>query len=215
MDLETHALVARLHGIYAIVNEGRRDPIDLTRAILDGGARIVQYRAKQGIVPEHAHAMRRLTRERGALFILNDAWREVSRYDADGAHVGPDDASCAELAQVRTALGGRILGVSCGSEAEARIAQACGADYVGVGSVYATSSKDDAGAPIGIDGLMRIAASTRLPVAAIGGITLGAVPDLRAANVAMAAVISAIASASDPRAATADLVNAWNGSGAA
>lgn len=209
MDLAAHALVSRLHGIYAIVNEGPTDPVELTRALLAGGARIVQYRAKSGIVPEHARAMRELTREFGALFLLNDEWRAVKKYDADGVHVGPDDAQPHEMAQIRAALEGRILGVSCGTEAEARTAQACGADYIGVGSVYATGSKADAGDPIGISGLMRVAAATSLPVAAIGGITLDALPDVRATGVAMAAVISAISGAPDPQAATAALVRAW------
>lgn len=210
MDLDSHALVTRLRGIYAIVNEDERDAVAIARAALDGGVRIVQYRAKRGIVPYRAHALRELTREYGALFILNDTWRDVQTYDADGVHVGPDDAQPHELARIRRALHGRVLGVSCGTEDEARAAQACGADYIGVGSVYATGSKADAGDPIGIAGLSRVAASTTLPVAAIGGITLATLPQVRASGVAMAAVISAIANAADPCRAAAALVTTWN-----
>jgi thiamine monophosphate synthase len=77
--------------------------------------------------------------------------------------------------------------------------------------VYATSSKADAGDPIGIAGLRAVAAACSLPVAAIGGITLAVLPDVRETGVAMAAVISAISAASDPREATAALVRAWTG----
>lgn len=208
MDLRSHAQTL-LSGIYVIVNEGEPDPVALTRAALAGGARIIQYRAKSGIIPARAKALRELTRECGALFILNDEWRAVAQYDADGVHVGPEDAAPAELTKIRNALGERLLGVSCGTEEEARHAQACGADYIGVGAVYATSSKADAGAPIGIAGLHRVASATTLPVAAIGGITLDAISEVCSTGVAMAAVISAVSAAFDPQSATRALVEAW------
>jgi thiamine-phosphate pyrophosphorylase len=203
---------AKLRGIYAIVNENAQcDPVELTSAILQGGARIVQYRAKSGIVAAHAHAMRDLTRTYDALFILNDEWRAVDRYDADGVHIGPEDAQNHEMSAIRAALADRVIGVSCGTPEEARAADAHDADYVGAGSVYVTSSKADAGDPIGIAGLSAVAAATRLPVAAIGGITLAELHDVRESGVAMAAVISAIANAEDPREATAALVREWAG----
>ncbi|HKU66606.1 MAG TPA: thiamine phosphate synthase [Candidatus Baltobacteraceae bacterium] len=201
---------ALLRGVYAIVNEAAHpEPVELTRAILEGGARIVQYRAKSGIVPAHARALRDLTRAYGALFIVNDDWHAVDGYDADGVHLGPEDARAEDLAEIRAALADRVIGVSCGTPHEARAAAQ--ADYIGVGSVYATASKADAGDPIGIAGLRAVAAQTSLPVAAIGGITLASLPQIRASGVAMAAVISAISAAADPRAATAALVRLWNG----
>ena len=209
MDIRTNAQTL-LNGIYAIVNEGEPNPVALTRAVLAGGVHVVQYRAKSGIVKEHARAIRDLTLAREALFIINDDWRAVETYGADGAHVGPEDAGPQDLAQIRNALPGRIIGVSCGTEEEARIAQNSGADYIGAGSVYATTSKADAGPPIGIAGLTRVVRATRLPVAAIGGITIDSLGELRATGVQMAAVISSLASASDPRAAAAALVREWN-----
>lgn len=201
---------AKLRGIYAIVNESAQiDPVDLTRAILEGGARIVQYRAKSGIVPEHAQAMRELTRDFGALFIINDDWRAVQTYDADGVHIGPEDARPHELAGIRAALPDRLIGISCGSPDEMRAAEGYDADYIGAGSVYTTNSKADAGDPIGLAGLSAIASGTRLPVAAIGGITLAHLHEVRGCGVSMAAVISAISNAADPRRATAALAGAW------
>lgn len=203
------ALTARLRGIYAIVDDRCGDVQALAEAALDGGVRILQLRAKAGIDPDDARAIRRITHERGALFLLNDDWRAVERYDADGAHLGPDDAGPAELTSIRAALAGRVLGLSCGTLEELRMAEAAGADYAGVGSVYATGSKADAGEPIGVDGLGRIAAAAAIPVAAIGGITLERIPAVAAAGASMAAVISAIAAAPNPSAAAAALVAAW------
>ncbi|HEV3154727.1 MAG TPA: thiamine phosphate synthase [Candidatus Baltobacteraceae bacterium] len=207
--MDTDALVAKLRGIYAIVNEGARDPVQLTADILSGGVRIVQYRAKSGIVAAHARAMRTLTRERGAVFIINDDWRAVERFEADGVHTGPEDARPAQLPQIRRALQGRILGLSCGTPEEARAAAEFGADYVGIGCVFPTTSKADAGEPIGIEGLKHVARAADLPAAAIGGITIDNVRLVRDAGAAMAAVISAIASSEDARAAAHQLVTAW------
>ncbi len=202
---------AALSGIYAIVNDTNADPAALTRATLDAGVRIIQYRAKHRFNDGHVRAMRTITREYGALLILNDCWQRVAEFDADGAHVGPDDAAWDDLPRIRERLSERIFGVSCGTEEEARFAHRAGADYMGVGCVFATTSKSDAGAPIGIAGLRRVAAAAPLPVAAIGGITLETLPDVRGTGVAMAAVISAIAAAGDPGAAAAALVRVWNG----
>lgn len=186
------------------------DPLGLVRAILEGGVRIIQYRAKTGIVPAQAAALRELTRACDALFLINDDWRAAVRFDADGVHLGPEDNGFDALPEIRRALGERIIGISCGTVDEAGVMQAAGADYIGAGSVYATSSKSDAGAPIGLGGLREIAAATWLPVAAIGGITAENLRDVRAAGVAMAAMISALSSAADPRAAAAALVSTWN-----
>ncbi len=210
MDIRTHAQ-ALLSGIYAIVNEAA-DCVDLARAAVEGGVRIIQYRAKGGIVPDHARALRAVTRSAGALFIINDDWMAAKAYAADGAHVGFDNLGAPDVAVIRSELGARVLGVSCATQAQAQTAQAAGADYLGVGSVYETGSKTDAGAPIGISGLKSIAQASLLPVAAIGGITLERLPEVRAAGVAMAAVLSEIARSSQPQAAARALVQAWNAS---
>lgn len=198
----------RLRGIYAIVNDGPRNPVDHVAALLDGGVRIFQYRAKNGIVAANVRAIVDLARARDALVLLNDDWEAAVRFDADGAHLGPDDATRADLPAIRERLRGRLLGLSCGTEEEARFAQACGADYIGIGAVYATNSKADAGSPIGIAGLSRVAAACSLPAAAIGGISFENLAHVRASGVAMAALISAL-NESDPAAAARRLVAAW------
>lgn len=200
---------ASLRGIYVIVNEGTPDPVVIARAALEGGVRIIQYRAKSKFVPEHARALRDLTAKHDALFIVNDNWKLAVEFGADGVHLGPDDAQSDRLAEIRERLGSLLLGLSCGTEAEARSAQSAGADYIGVGSVYATGSKDDAGEPIGIDGLRRVAMATTLPVAAIGGINANNILPVEQTGVAMAAVISAVSHAGDPQEAARELVRAW------
>ncbi len=201
--------MSALRGIYVIVNEGSANPVDVTRAALDGGARIIQYRAKHGPVLEHLQRIRTSTQDCGALLIVNDAWELALQCGADGVHLGPDDALREQLPVIRKRLRGLFLGLSCGTPQEARDAQSAGADYIGVGSVFATRSKADAGTPIGIRGLAEVAAATSLPVAAIGGITIANVREVAATNVAMAAVISAVSQAPDMQAATASLVQVW------
>jgi len=209
VETSSQALNApRLTGVYPIVNAGR-DAVPIARAALRAGVRIVQYRAKDGIDAETLRALRAVTREHDALLILDDDWRAALACDCDGVHLGPDDDGYADLAPVRAAVGTRVIGVSCGTPEEARGAQAMGADYVGVGAVYATRSKADAGTPLGVEGLRRVCATTTLPVAAIGGIDASNIDAVRATGVAMAAVISAISDAPDPYEATAALVRAW------
>jgi thiamine-phosphate pyrophosphorylase len=199
---------ARLRGIYAIVNESERAP-EIAQAVLDAGVCIVQYRAKQGVVAERLVALRALTQGYNSLLIVNDDARAARDFACDGVHLGPGDPGFADPAALRAGLGELLIGLSCGTVEEARLAGAAGVDYLGVGSVYATGSKADAGEPIGIEGLMRAASATSLPVAAIGGISAANLPQIRSSGVAMAAVISAVAG-DDPYRAARELVALWN-----
>jgi thiamine-phosphate pyrophosphorylase len=201
--------LARFAGIYAIVNESER-AIEIARGALVGGIRVIQYRAKNGIVPDRLHSLRALTRARGAMLVLDDDWRAAVAFECDGVHLGPGDDGFSEAENIVRACDGIAVGFSCGTEEEARAASRAGAAYVGVGCVYPTRSKDDAGEPIGLAGLRRIAAAASVPVAAIGGITRERIGEIRATGVAMAAVIGALADAPDAAAAARDLVAAWN-----
>ena len=119
--------------------------------------------------------------------------------DADGVHVGQDDLAAADARRI---IGPhKIVGVSAASEEEARKAERDGADYIGAGTVFATASKPDAGAPIGTGGLARIAAAVRIPTVAIGGINAGNAAACIEAGAAGVAVISAVVSADDVSAA--------------
>jgi len=196
-------------GIYGIVDRSLTPrPLELLDAVLGAGIRVVQYRAKAGVDREVLRAMRARTRQRGAILIVNDDL--AAALEADGLHAGQEDLAALDARAVRARLGRRVLGISCGVASEAVAAQMLGADYVGTGPVAATMTKGDAGAPIGTRGLREVVAATRLPVVAIGGITLGGLAEVAAAGAAMAAVVSAIAAAPDPGAAARALVERWS-----
>ena len=144
------------------------DDLDVGRAALDGGATVLQLRLK-GVPTEEVVARGRafveLTRERGALLVVNDDVDAAVALGADGVHLGRGDAG-AERA-LDAAL---LLGLSASSVREAAVAEHRGAAYVGAGPVWATPSKVDADPPIGLDGLALICASVSVPVVAIGGV---------------------------------------------
>ncbi|HEX8805338.1 MAG TPA: thiamine phosphate synthase, partial [Candidatus Aquilonibacter sp.] len=149
----------KLRGIYVIVNEDARAP-DLARAVLDAGVKVVQYRAKGGVNLGHIQLLRQFTLAHQALLIVNDDWRAALAYDCDGVHLGPDDEGFGDVATMRAALGDRLIGLSCGTLDEVRFANGEDVDYLGIGAVYATGSKADAGTPIGIDSLRALAAQS-------------------------------------------------------
>ncbi len=201
--------VALLHGIYAILNE-EAGVVARAEAALAAGIRIVQYRPKSAFRAETLRRLHALTRRHDALLILNDDWRRAVEFDCDGVHLGPGDDGFDEPATVRAAAQERLIGLSCGTAGEVARADAT-VNYLGVGSVFATASKADAGAPIGLGGLRAFAAQTRLPVAAIGGIGPENLAAVRATGVAMAAVISALC-VPDANQAAGRLLRTWSGS---
>ncbi len=143
----------------------------------------------------------------GGITIVNDDVALAER--ADGVHLGQEDAAEHDLRALRARLGTRIIGLSCGTPHEARAADAV-VDYLGVGPIFATASKADAGGPIGVNGVRVVVAATSLPVAAIGGITLGSLGRVRESGAVMAAVISALAASDDPEASARAFVAAWS-----
>lgn len=194
-----------LRGLYAVTPETPDTArlVALAEACLAGGARLLQYRAKSiaaAVALEQAHALQRSCRAAGALFIVNDDVALAAAVDADGVHLGRDDA---DPRAARQRLPHAIIGVSCYAEPRrAREARAAGADYVGIGSMFASSTKPSAvRAPL--DAIAEARAQGGLPVAAIGGITPANAPRLVAAGADMLAVISALFDAPDVRAAAA------------
>lgn len=197
-------------GLYVITDcvlRPDRSHVDIAKAALAGGARLVQLRDKTSPlsrVLEEGREIRRLTREAGALFIVNDRVEVALALDADGVHLGPDDFPPAEA---RRLLGAeRIVGVSVSSVEEAEAARRNGASYLGVGAIFATTTKADAGAPIGVERLKEIKRATPLPVVAIGGIALHNIRAVAEAGADAAAVISAVVCAEDMTAMTRALV---------
>ena len=181
-----------------------RDTLTVATAALDGGATVIQLRDKKATtrtLVEEGLALRALTRERGALLIINDRIDVALAIDADGAHVGQDDDMPVALA--RKLLGpDRILGVSAGNLEEAHVAVAGGADYLGVGPIYATHTKADAGEPIGLSLLTELASRYSTPLIAIGSIKADNAAAVIQAGAMGIAVIRAVVSAEDIVAAT-------------
>lgn len=170
---------------------------------LAGGVDVVQLRDKRatdGELLAAAALARRLCDEAGALLVLNDRPDLVRAAGADGCHVGQDDVS---LDEARAAAGpGAIVGLSTHSPAD--VAAASGADYIGVGPVFATPTKPGRPA-VGLELVRHAAAHAVRPFFAIGGIDPSNVASVVAAGASRIAVVRAIADAADPRAAAADL----------
>jgi len=175
-----------------------RPLMDIARAALRGGATVLQLRDKGASTRDllaAAETLAALAHARGARFVMNDHADIAAAVGGAGVHLGPDDLA---VAAARALLGPEaLIGFSAGTPAEARDAARAGADYLGTGAVYGTSSKADAGAPIGVDGLERVVRATGVPVVAIGGVAPGrAAPCIRAGAVGVA-VITAITLAAD------------------
>ncbi|MBC5811249.1 MAG: thiamine phosphate synthase [Candidatus Eremiobacteraeota bacterium] len=183
------------------------EPEALLDAVLAAGIGVVQYRAKAGVDRALVRRLHRATRAAGALLIVNDDL--AAAQDADGLHVGQEDLSRFDVRVLRSELRGKVLGVSCGDANEARAAQDAGADYVGVGPFAATSAKADAGAPIGAEGIARVARAVAIPVVAIGGISYGELAAVAGAGARFAAVISALVRGGEYAANARALVAEW------
>lgn len=178
-----------------------RSHIEVVRAAIEGGASLVQYRQKEGTtrqLVEEAQALRELTRQAGVPFIVNDRLDVALAVEADGVHVGQEDMP-AGLA--RRLMGGRIVGVSATNLQEALQAEQDGADYLGVGPVFATPTKPDAAPPMGLEGLAEVCRAVSIPVVAIGGINEQNAAEIIAAGADGVAVVSAVVAASDVAAA--------------
>lgn len=192
----------RLSGLYVITEPALRDPIETAQAVLTAGVRLLQLRDKTSTTRELVqigHALRTLTRQYEARLIVNDRLDVALAIEADGVHLGQDDLP-AELAR-RIAGDGFIIGVSAETVEEARQAEAAGADYLGVGPMFATHTKPDAGTPVGPARLHAIKQAVRIPVFGIGGIIPENAPAVLHAGADGICVISAIVGASDPTAA--------------
>ncbi|MFN7016052.1 MAG: thiamine phosphate synthase [Fimbriimonadales bacterium] len=197
----------RLSGLYVITEPLLRDPIEGAQLALEGGARIIQLRDKQATTRQLVQTgltLRELTRRYGAILIVNDRLDVAIAIEADGVHLGQDDMPAA-LAR-RIAGEHFIIGVSAETVEEAVQAEADGANYLGVGPMFATTTKPDAGTPVGPERLRIIKQAVSIPVFGIGGITQENAGAVLAAGADGICVISAIMGAADPKEATQRLV---------
>ncbi len=194
--------------LYAVTDRhwlNGRSLIDVVKESLDGGVTMLQLREKtleEGKFLEEAKALQALCRERKIPFIVNDNVEIAKAMDADGVHVGQSDM---EALDVRAKLGpDKIIGVSAQTVEQALLAEKHGADYLGVGAVFPTGSKDDAD-DVSYETLKAICAAVSIPVVAIGGITRENTARLAGSGICGVAVISAIYGAKEIKTAAEEL----------
>ncbi len=184
----------------------KSDPIATGQAVIAGGADCIQIREKEMSdrkLLAHARRVREITQAAGVLLIINDRPDIAAIVGADGVHLGQDDIP---VADARRSLGeGRfIVGGSTHNIAQARAAASDGADYIGVGPMFPTATKD-AGPVAGAAYLKEVIAEIQIPHVAIGGITADNIGELVAVGVRRAAVCSAVIAADDPAKAAAEI----------
>jgi thiamine-phosphate pyrophosphorylase len=188
--------------LYAILDLGYVSPEAagrITRALVEGGADILQLRAK-GLAPSDVERLARLilpvTREAGVPLVINDHPRVAAAVGSEGVHVGQDDSS---LAEARAIVGAScFVGKSTHGLSQARAALAEGADYIGFGPLFATGTKPDY-APIGLGDVAEAHRFATAPVFCIGGVNLARLPAIIAAGARRVVVVSAFLLADDVR----------------
>ncbi|KAA9399869.1 thiamine phosphate synthase [Haloarcula sp. CBA1130] len=195
----------------ASLSAGRTTDAIVADAI-DGGVGVVQLREKDRTARERyelGRELRELTREAGVAFVVNDRVDIAQALDADGVHLGDDDLP---VSVARDLLGAdALIGRSVSTVEAAKTAAAAGADYLGVGAVFATGSKDDIDDDeyaIGTDRVAAIAEAVDIPFVGIGGITAENATEVAEAGADGVAVITEVTQADDPTAATEALQHA-------
>ena len=171
-----------------------------------GGAKVIQLRCKERHIREFiaiAGDLNKICTEKDILFIVNDSLEVALAVGADGLHVGQEDLPVA-IARKLLPID-MILGVSVSTVNEAKIALADGADYLGVGAIFPTATKEAAGA-VGIAASKRLKSPLDLPLVAIGGINKDNLKEVMKAGADAAAVISAVMGAEDVAKATRQLI---------
>lgn len=189
--------------LYAITGEQfhpDRDLITVMEEAILGGVDIIQLRDKKSTkreVLQKATALRALTRKHNVTFIVNDHIDVALAIGADGIHLGQDDLP---LLIARKIVGDMmIIGISTHSIEEARLAEQEGADYIGVGPVFATKSKEDVVSPVTTSYVREVAREIRIPFVAIGGIKLHNVDQVLEAGASRICAISEIVGSQDVR----------------
>ena len=179
--------------------------VSVAESVLQNGATFLQIREKdldEERFEEESEKLKALCKTYRVPFVVHDSVEIALQCDADGVHVGQSDIRGRDI---RAMIGpDKILGISAGTVEEAVAAERAGADYIGVGAVFDTSTKKITRA-MGVEELRDISQSVSIPVVAIGGINAGNILQLSGSGVDGVAVVSAIFGAEDPGRATAEL----------
>ena len=192
---------------------------DVVREALAAGAPTIQLRLKGATARElleAAHTLLPIVRSAGALFIVNDRLDVALAAGADGVHLGPDDPPVMDARAVAADTLGVVaeafvVGYSADTTDGATRAETEGADYLGVGAVYATANKSDAGEVIGLEGLRRVVKAVSIPVVAIGGITPERARAVAETGACGSAIIGAVMGSPEPAEAVRALLLPFGG----
>ena len=209
-DITRIEKIKLLSGLYAVVDTGMLQAYDcnqLALLLIDGGVKVIQLRAKELTRKEVypiACSLKELCREKEVLFIINDYLDVALAVGADGLHIGQADLPASEARRLLPL--NSILGVSVRTTEEALAAEKDGADYLGCGAVFATTTKQDASV-IGLEGISNIRAVTKLPLVAIGGINESNLTATMNAGADSVCIISAIVKDAAPKEATRRIIN--------
>ncbi|PGZ72314.1 thiamine phosphate synthase [Bacillus sp. AFS029637] len=204
--------MSKLLQVYFIMGSNNciKDPLAVLKEALDGGVTLFQFREKgeEALTGEKrlqfAKEVQALCKEYGVPFIVNDDVELAIELDADGVHVGQDDEG---ITSVREKMGDKIIGVSTHTIEEARWAIENGADYLGVGPIFPTSTKKDTKAVQGTKGLAHFREQgIMIPIVGIGGITIENTASVIEAGADGVSIISAISLAESPYESTKELV---------
>ena len=192
-------------GLYLVLTDPVAGYEGATEAAVSCGVRFVQLRMKNAPreqVLATARAMRAITKGTQTLLVVNDDPGIAAEADADGVHVGQDDPPVAEA---RALCPGRIVGLSTHSLDQVQAANDCAPDYIGVGPVYATPTKQVADPTIHVSGMAAMIRAARVPAVAIGGIDAANLADVLAAGARNFAVVRAVCASADPARAIRNL----------
>ncbi len=195
--------ILRLVAITDNVRDGQAGLIARATAAVNGGATSVQLRLKDVAARDLVGLARELIKAIDVPVIVNDRADVAIAAGAAGVHLGPDDVPVSAIRAIAPA--GFLIGASVGSDAEVPLA--AGADYAGIGPVFTTSSKGDAGAAIGLEEFTRLSVAAGIPTVGIGGITAANARSVVDAGAAGIAAISSIFGAIDPMAAAQELAS--------
>lgn len=175
---------------FYFITDSKRDIISDVRTAIEEGVKIVQYRDKDSSKEEilnNAMALRKLTIDNDVLLIINDHVDIAKEVDADGVHVGQDDMP---IEKAREILGDKIIGISTHSLDQAIDAEKRGADYIGIGPIFKTTTKDYK--EIGLEVITKVKNSVKVPFIAIGGIDRENIDKVLEAGASRVAIISAL-----------------------
>lgn len=195
-------------GLYLVTSQALsagRSTVEIVRAALAGGVKLIQLREKAMPLREYvklAEQIRAMTSQAGCLLMINDRVDVALAVGADGVHLGQDDFPIPAARRLAPDL---IIGASTHNVEEAIRAQDEGASYINIGPIYPTGTKMWEGDYLGLDGLRTIAAVARIPFTVMGGIKQSHFPDLIKAGARTIALVTAVTAAPDPEDATRKL----------